>query len=259
MNLIKENGITITSSTLKGRNNCFSLETESKKDIRIVNFYLEDLEYLLKNGLTYPVKILLINSKIGVINDERIPDEFYNERFCIVCTHEDFLTLPQQLEIERDIVLGKRVETKSFVAINMETPKCILDLKRSDVYKQNNTPDKETLKSMGYAVDEEGLKEVRDQIIKDIENNNKIKTVINFNVTFTDSIPNNTDISTFDIDDKIVLTGQIIPSENGVYIIKTIENTINKKLVRINYRDNISLTKELFEYKTQKDSENNGK
>ena len=102
----KETGIYDTGG------NCFSVGTKDG-EVRIVNFYHENLEILLNsNIIAFPIKIHLLCEGIGVIHDERIPDEFYNNRFCSVCCPEEYLPYPQRLEIWRDELSGHRVRYK---------------------------------------------------------------------------------------------------------------------------------------------------
>ena len=134
--------MSITSQTLVGVNmdkypirhgNCFSVMTEKyyhivekysgnsrakeyfkymHKDWRIVNFYAENLEKLIKDKIiTWPVKILVRRGRgrrIALIHDERIPDEWYADRWCEACCPEELLPLTQRLRLERMTARGDR-------------------------------------------------------------------------------------------------------------------------------------------------------
>ena len=110
--------------------NCFSLYTDGPS-YDIVNFNAENLDYLLRNGLFWPIKIVVLGAGIAVINDERIGDRWYQDRFCEVCTPRDLLPITQRLEEERRIALGSmsrkecEAEGRKFtiVSINHNGPK----------------------------------------------------------------------------------------------------------------------------------------
>lgn len=103
----------ITSLTLVGgrgkfpysHGNCFSLQTE-KGELRVVNFVLENLEYLLEHGITFPLEVEQLSKSTCVLNDPRIPDSLYPNTFCEVCCPSNLLPLPQQLCRKRDIERG---------------------------------------------------------------------------------------------------------------------------------------------------------
>ena len=91
--------------------NCFSIEDDNKREYNIVNFYLENLEELIRlKKIDWPIKCLEISKRQAVINDGRIPDEWYRNKFCEVCTPLALLPLPQRLQHLRDIDRGNRVE-----------------------------------------------------------------------------------------------------------------------------------------------------
>ncbi len=99
--------------------NCFSVLTTSGQHYRIVNFNHRNspfddhtgLETLLKNGLTWPIKIAILGPGTAVIQDERIANEHYLTRFCEVCCPMDLLPIPQRLHKAREIAKG----TTSFI------------------------------------------------------------------------------------------------------------------------------------------------
>lgn len=111
----EKDAVKITSQTLVANNNCFSVETSDKKGYRIVNFYVEKLEELLKNKtVKWPVKIKTIGEHTAVISDSRIPNDCYRTDFCETCCPRDLLPLPQQLRREREIARGDLVVGDGF-------------------------------------------------------------------------------------------------------------------------------------------------
>jgi hypothetical protein len=113
--------ISITTTTLVGvcthrypvpHGNCFSVKVKGEeKDYRIVNFYCENLEHLIKEKLLeWPINIVKLCDRTAFIHDIRIPDCYYTDRFCEICCPRDFLPLPQQLRIQRDLESGKLTE-----------------------------------------------------------------------------------------------------------------------------------------------------
>jgi len=93
--------------------NCFSVKTKDG-EVRIVNFYYENLQILLNSTvIEFPIKVHLLCEGVGVIHDERIPDQFYKDRFCEVCCPEGYLPYPQRLELWREDLSGHRTRYKS--------------------------------------------------------------------------------------------------------------------------------------------------
>ncbi len=132
----------VTSTTLIGSfgdfprsvGNCFSLKTDIDKDYRIVNFNAENLDELLKRGLTWPVKILPMNERIAIICDARISDKWYDERYCSICCPDSLLPHPQLASQLREIDRGDRVEKE----VEYEGKKMtIVKLKMGDYKKQD--------------------------------------------------------------------------------------------------------------------------
>jgi len=89
-----------TSTTLVGvlskkfplsSGNCFSVRGDDDKEYRIVNFCLENLEYLEKKGINFPFGIRAIGDRTAVMHDARIPHDFYQTRFCEVCCPRELL------------------------------------------------------------------------------------------------------------------------------------------------------------------------
>jgi hypothetical protein len=90
--------------------NCFGLITEEGKNYRIVNFIVENLEEALERGLEWPIKIIPITERTAIIHDERIPHDWYMDRWCEVCCPHDLLPIPQKLRQDREIKYGTREE-----------------------------------------------------------------------------------------------------------------------------------------------------
>lgn len=88
--------------------NCFGLHVAGDREFRIVNFNAENLQELLKRGLTYPIKIVPIAKNRAIIHDERIPHDWYQSRWCECCCPDDLLPLPQQLKHHRQELTGER-------------------------------------------------------------------------------------------------------------------------------------------------------
>jgi len=102
----------IGSQTLLGYNNCFGMyQVGTNHEIKIVNFYIETLEKLLKEyQLDMPIDVMLIGERTGVIADWRIPDEYYNDRICEVCCPESLLPIQQRVKHLLDVGRGIRIE-----------------------------------------------------------------------------------------------------------------------------------------------------
>jgi hypothetical protein len=125
MNNIKQ-ATSISSVTLLGiienkfplsHGNCFSIYArEDDEYYSIVNFYYENLEELIRQGLTWPIQIKILGipeSHIAVIHDDRISDEWYNDKFCTVCCPKNLLPINQQLLHERQELRGERIVRKN--------------------------------------------------------------------------------------------------------------------------------------------------
>lgn len=112
-------GTEITWTTLIGvignefpisRGNCFSLKCNGGKEYRIVNFYLENLEELIRRGLTFPIRLKKLVGKKALLDDERISNKWYNDTYCTVCCPDEYLLDTQKMEIDRQIRIGIREE-----------------------------------------------------------------------------------------------------------------------------------------------------
>ena len=86
--------------------NCFSMYegkvtremvlSGETKDIGIINFYVENLEALIGQGIiTLPVNVEVVHEngdlRWGKIIDDRIPAEWYSDRLCTICTPKHLL------------------------------------------------------------------------------------------------------------------------------------------------------------------------
>lgn len=100
--------------------NCFSLHTnndpsidynQGKDGYRIVNFNVENLKHLIQYyELDFPIKILPLSDYIAVIHDWRIPDNYYDDRWCEICCPYSLLPIQQQLQQNLEIGRGNRIE-----------------------------------------------------------------------------------------------------------------------------------------------------
>lgn len=109
------NAVHITSQTLVGcddskfpvtRGNCFSVRTDDFKEYRIVNFYVENWDEMIRRGLELPVKIHPLSEWVAVIQDERIPDSWYSDHYCETCCPLQHRPLPQVLAHSRRVQRG---------------------------------------------------------------------------------------------------------------------------------------------------------
>ena len=94
-----------TWMTLTGTNQCFSVKASNKKEYRIVNFYHDNLE---KSKAKFPIEIETIGKHTAIINDHKIDNEFYNDRFCEICCPHSLLPDEQKRAIARDFKSGRR-------------------------------------------------------------------------------------------------------------------------------------------------------
>jgi hypothetical protein len=114
---MKTKATSITSVTLIGASgdkfplrhgNCFSVKTDDGER-KIVNFFYENLKHLIDNGLAFPIDIESISKHHAIIHDDRIPEDFYETRYCEVCCPTSLLPIPQQKARERLISSGKLI------------------------------------------------------------------------------------------------------------------------------------------------------
>lgn len=82
------------------RGNCFDLQDEAGKGHRIVNFYLENLKEWMRQTKQKDIRVRCIpkSDHLWEICDERIPVEWYSQKYCTVCTPLRMLPLQQRKE-----------------------------------------------------------------------------------------------------------------------------------------------------------------
>ena len=90
-----------------------------KTSILLIIYYIfeflksiHNTELLKNNKVDFPIKLSIIGKFVAVVDDERIPDNWYNDDFCTVCCPENLLPLPQRLKIKREETSGKRIKKK---------------------------------------------------------------------------------------------------------------------------------------------------
>ena len=107
--------------------NCFGVRGDDGKHYKVVNFVYENLEALLRSGLTLPIQIRSLSERHAVVHDKRIPSGWYPSHFCEVCCPTTLLPLPQCLRQEREIAQGIRGEKNELVwrSIGVE-PECLV-------------------------------------------------------------------------------------------------------------------------------------
>ncbi len=115
--------LNVTSCTLVGfigdeypmkSGNCFSVNIGEAGTRRIINFNHENLEELIARKIVeFPIKVLPLSEGHALIADERIPDEWYSDRFCETCTPHDLLPPQQKLKYMLDKMRGD-IEESSF-------------------------------------------------------------------------------------------------------------------------------------------------
>lgn len=98
--------------------NCFSAYASNGKEYKIVNFFHENLEEVQKRGVTFPMQVYELGERVAVLHDPRIPDEWYESRYCETCCPVSLLPLPQVLAHDRAIQQGVRMEGAGYVTIN---------------------------------------------------------------------------------------------------------------------------------------------
>lgn len=98
----------LTDSYPVKHGNCFGvISNTNKKEYRIVNFYLENLEHLIEEKIiSYPIKIQLMSNNVAIIADERIPLDFFNDRICEICCPHDLLPINQKLKFAMKVASG---------------------------------------------------------------------------------------------------------------------------------------------------------
>ena len=92
----------VTGQTMVSSGNCFSVEAE-KGHYSIVNFCIENLKIAVdKCMVSWPIEITEIGKGVAIIDDIRIPEKLYSERYCPVCCPFGLLPANQQDQIRRN-------------------------------------------------------------------------------------------------------------------------------------------------------------
>jgi len=107
--------------------NCFTVVNKEGKDYKIANFGHEDLEEAMRRGITFPIPILILAEGVAVIHDPRIPDDWYWEGFCGICTPNDLLSTTSKLAHQRGIECGAIKEEGSWIHYNHENTPTLPD------------------------------------------------------------------------------------------------------------------------------------
>jgi len=105
--------------------NCFSVTGTDNKNYRIVNFSYENMQEVIERGLKLPVKILPLSEKVAIVIDERIPDRWFDTRYCEVCCPEYLLPHQQVMAHRRQEARGERTirNTGEFQIISIDPTK----------------------------------------------------------------------------------------------------------------------------------------
>ena len=87
-----------TSSYPVHHGNCFDVVCDDGKNYRISNFSYENYSEVTQRFELSDVKVSIIGKRNAIIADERIPTEWYDQRWCSICTPSNLLPPQQQLE-----------------------------------------------------------------------------------------------------------------------------------------------------------------
>jgi hypothetical protein len=88
------------------RGNCFDLKVDGIYR-RVVNFNHENLEELMRQGLTLPLEVELLTPGAVVIMDPRIGERWYSTEFCEICCPKAHWPIPQLQRRTREIARGR--------------------------------------------------------------------------------------------------------------------------------------------------------
>lgn len=114
--------------------NCFSVGDDAGNTYNIVNFTVENLQELVARGtLSWPIEIEIIDgAKTAIVNDDRIPDEWYDKRFCRRCCAQELMpTSPEQHDI---IAMEEPIRVNfSQAEVNERFEKLVTHLKENKV------------------------------------------------------------------------------------------------------------------------------
>lgn len=83
------------------RGNCFSVLANDQKNYKVVNMNLENLEFLIKedNRVSWPIEIKLLGNGYCKIIDKRIPKNYLDKDYCIICTSRNLLPFVQRINM----------------------------------------------------------------------------------------------------------------------------------------------------------------
>lgn len=92
--------------------NCFDLIDESGKYHRVVNFNVENFNAIVKKLNLEEINVEFIpkSSHLWEIKDDRIPQEWYSEAYCTVCTPMRMLPFEQRKEYLKTYEFKKIVD-----------------------------------------------------------------------------------------------------------------------------------------------------
>jgi len=88
-------------------------------EYKIVNFNVENLNALIAQGLTWPIRCMALGPRTAIIHDPRIGERWYSKRYCETCCPVSLLPITQKQARERDILRGVIVEHERFEQINL--------------------------------------------------------------------------------------------------------------------------------------------
>ena len=93
--------------------NCFGVRADNGKSYRVANFNLENLESLIRKGLTWPIDIKPLGEGNALIHDPRIGERWYQSEYCEICTPRALLPAPQIDRREREKLRGNIMELET--------------------------------------------------------------------------------------------------------------------------------------------------
>ena len=90
------------------RGNCFSVEGDDGQEYRVVNFAFENLEELQRRGLRFPIQCENLGRNRAIVQDPRIGERWYADRYCEVCCPNEMLPCNQRDVYRRQEMSGER-------------------------------------------------------------------------------------------------------------------------------------------------------
>lgn len=154
--------------------NCFSVMTEKNEEYRIVNFNHENYREMLKRGIELPIRILPLSDKVAIVHDYRIPNDWYDEKWCEVCCPDHLLPINQRMKIRREYEGGIRIATESdngIIIVHHDLKKCP-DL-RTEAEKQKVKEAYEKVRKFKF-VEGPPIIAMSDEVAKDFHSNTEI-------------------------------------------------------------------------------------